>query len=174
MSISRYEIPQRNINVVTFVRLGEGSPDLRNLFNPIVILPYTISMDLGQGEYQAPRWEQLSRPVWSESEARQRYYPTLSAAEVASARCVGLDVEARKNYQHYLGGAVILSESNSAFGSYCYCMNTYVNIMGTWQVIGKYTPFGIEITTFVRLGSGYDPAKVERCVPYPSFNSWRF
>lgn len=52
-------------------------------------------------------------------------------------------------------------------------MNTYVNRIGVWQVIGTHGPSGIEINTFVRLGDGYDPASDGLCRPYPSFDSWR-
>ena len=51
-------------------------------------------------------------------------------------------------------------------------MTTYVNRMGIWQVIGSDSPNGLEVNTFVRLGDGYAPEKIEKCVPYPSFNAW--
>lgn len=174
MAISRYSLPQRQIGVVTFVRLGDGAPSLANLFEPINIHPFAISIDLGYGEYRVPRWGQGETPNWSESWAQRQFYQSQSAADAAADRCSELDHIARSNYGHYLRGAATLSASNSAFGSYCYCMNTYVNQMGIWQVIGTSTPFGVQISTFVRLGDGYDPKTVQPCVPYPAFNTWHF
>ena len=51
-------------------------------------------------------------------------------------------------------------------------MTTYVNRMGIWQVIGSDSPNGLEVNTFVRLGDGYAPEKIEKCIPYPAFNYW--
>ena len=151
MAISRYTLPQREVNVVTFVRLGEGAPSMANIFDPITINPFAISLNLGLGEYQVPQFKKDEEPRWSEQWARQQFYRT-PAAEIGATRCVELDKVARRNYYYYLDGAILLSDSNSAFGSYCYCMNTYVNRIGIWQVIGSYTPFGVQINTFVRLG----------------------
>ena len=175
MAISKYPLnANQEISVFSFMRLGEGAQQPSQFFDPIVINPFVISIDLGYGSYWAPRWRSDEKPTWSEPWARQRYYPTVAAADLAAANCQGLDLMARRNYDHYLRGAGIIGQTQSAVGSYCYCMNTYVNRIGIWQVIGTYTPFGMEISTFVRLGDGYEPNQVEKCVPYPSFNSWSF
>ena len=56
MAISKYLTPHRKINVVTFVRLGDGVQTSFHQFEPIEVRPFAISMDLGYGEYQVPRW----------------------------------------------------------------------------------------------------------------------
>lgn len=57
MAISKYLTPNRKINVVTFVRLGDGAKSSYHVFEPIQVTPFAISMDLGYGEYQVPRWD---------------------------------------------------------------------------------------------------------------------
>ena len=56
MAISKFIIPFRKIKVVTFVRLGDGVQTSFHKFEPIEVKPFAISMDLGYGEYQVPRW----------------------------------------------------------------------------------------------------------------------
>jgi len=172
MAISKYMTPGRRINVVTFVRLGDGVKTSYHVFEPIQVAPFAISMDLGYGEYQVPRWDSHEQPQWNEQWARQQFYRSPSAEEIATRRCARLDDMVRENYYYYLKDAILLSQSNSVFGNYCYCMNTYVNLMGIWQVIGSDSPTGMKVNTFVRLGDGYAPNNVKKCVPYPSFNSW--
>ena len=64
MAISKYIIPFRKIQVVTFVRLGDGVQTSYHQFEPIEVKPFAISMDLGYGEYQAPRWGKTETPHW--------------------------------------------------------------------------------------------------------------
>jgi hypothetical protein len=67
----------------------------------------------------------------------------------------------------------ILSEANADYeGKGCYCQNTYVNIQGTWLVIGGYSGGKMNIYTFVRLGDGYTPSNERKSTPYPSITSW--
>ena len=88
-------------------------------------------------------------------------------------RCVKLDKFVRKNYDNYLRNAVIIAQSNSAFNTkWCYCMTTYVNRLGLWQVIGSDGPKGLKVNTFVRLGDGYLPKKVKKIMPVPKWNYW--
>ena len=174
MAISKYLTPFRKINVVTFVRLGDGVQSSFHVFEPIEVKPFAISMDLGHGVYQVPQWGAKVQPNWNEQWARRQFYTNQVDEQSASLRCKKLDALVRKNYYYYLDNAVILSESNSVFGNYCYCMTTYVNRMGIWQVIGSDSWSGLEVNTFVRLGDGYSPEKIEKCVPYPSFNAWNF
>lgn len=173
MSVCKYETLTKGIKVISFSRLGQGYSSREYLFNPIKIEPYNIFSDLGYGQYKDPIWEQHKAPSWNEVEARKQFYKTPSAAEAAQARCVNLDIKARKDYWYYLDGAKVISSTNSVFGNYCYCQNYYVNRIGVWQVIGTHGPSGVEISTFVRLGDGYDPETQGLCKPYPSFDSWR-
>ena len=64
MAISKYIIPFKKIQVVTFVRLGDGVQTSYHQFEPIEVKPFAISMDLGYGEYQAPRWGKTETPHW--------------------------------------------------------------------------------------------------------------
>lgn len=173
MSISKYANPTRNITVVTFVRLGEGYQTIANLYEPIYLRPFTVSMNLGWGYYQVPQFRQNESYDWNESWAQNHFYKSKIAAAAAANKCAALDETARTTYRHYLRGAVILSEANADYeGKGCYCQNTYVNIQGTWLVIGSYSAGKMSIDTFVRLGDGYDPSNVQKCTPFPSITSW--
>lgn len=137
--------------------------------------PFTVSMNLGWGHYQVPQFRQNAVYDWTESWAQSQYYKTKVAAVAAANRCAALDKSARTSYSHYLKGAATLSEANADYdGKGCYCQNTYVNIQGTWLVIGSYSyrTGKIGIDTFVRLGDGYDPSNVQKCTPFPSITSW--
>lgn len=173
MSICKYEVVTTTVRVISFSRLGEGYPTYGYVSAPFRLRPFNIFSDMGEGVYQVPLWGKEETPVWTEDWARSRFYKTPSAADAASARCANLDTKARKDYWYYLDGAKVISSSNSAFGNYCYCQIYYVNRIGSWQVIGTHGPSGVEISTFVRLGDGYDPATDGLCKPYPSFDSWR-
>ena len=159
MAISKYAIPGNSISVVTFVRLGDGVKTSYHKFEPIEVRPFAISMDLGHGRYEVPHWNQPNKRYnWDESWAQHQFYSNRRDQEAASRRCIKLDAYVRKNYEYYLKDAVIISQSNSVFGNYCYCMTTYVNRMGIWQVIGSDSFYGgLEVNTFVRLGDGYAP-----------------
>ena len=83
MAISRYITPFRKISVVTFVRLGDGAPTTHNVFDPIEVKPFAISMDLGYGEYQVPRWGHNEKPQWNEEWARDHFYKTKSDEQLS-------------------------------------------------------------------------------------------
>lgn len=161
MSISKYLNPSRNITVVTFVRLGDGYQNIQNLYEPIYLRPFTVSMNLGRGHYQVPQFRRNDAYDWSESWAQNQFYRNKTAVAVAVSKCEALDITARKNYDYYLRGAVILSSANADYEDKgCYCQNTYVNLQGTWLVIGNYGSGKMNIDTFVRLGDGYEPSNV--------------
>jgi hypothetical protein len=109
MSISKYFNPSRNITVVTFVRLGDGYQSIQNLYEPIYLRPFTVSMNLGWGHYQVPQFGRNDPYDWSESWAQKHFYKNTVAITVAVSKCAALDITARKNYDYYLRGAVILS-----------------------------------------------------------------
>jgi len=130
-------------------------------------------MNLGWGNYQVPQFGINQAYTWSESWAQLQFYKNKAAIDVASSKCAALDTLARKNYYYYLNGSAILSSANADFdGKGCYCQNTYVNLQGTWLVIGNYASGTINIDTFVRLGDGYDPSNVRKCTLFPSITSW--
>lgn len=172
MSVCKYVLATKVINVISFDRIGDGYISRDNLFEPIRIRPFNIYFNLGYGVYSVPQWSKTQIPTWDSTWARQQFYKTPSAALAAQTRCARLDALARKTYWYYLDGAVILDSTDSDFGAHCYCMKYYVNRIGLWQVIGTDGPSGIEISTFVRLGDGYDPSSDGRCKPYPAFDSW--
>lgn len=174
-AIVRYGTPSRKISVVSFCRLGEGYAVKGSYsYTPFYVKPFVISMNLGFGDYHVPRWTEVEQPTWSWTWARSRFYKKVSVANFADTQCAMFDKYARKNYWYYLDGATTTSSSNSLFGKYCYCCLTYANRVGTWQVIGYYGPSGSVVSTFVRLGDGYEPKLVKMLKPYPAFTTWHF
>jgi hypothetical protein len=175
MSVSKFLDPSHQINVVTFVRLGEGIQTFADIYKPIHVNPFVVALDLGFGRYRVPQF--LSNQVfsWTESWAQSQFYTTQTAAAAGAAKCAGLDHTARTSYPQYLNGAAIISSTHADYETAgCYCVNTYVNKQGIWEVIGGFDGSGIQINTFVRLGDGYDPANVQPCNPLPSINAWLF
>ena len=173
-AITRYGTPSRKISYVSFCRLGDGFDLQHTYFEPFYVRPFTISLDLGYGVYSIPRWAKNQKPNWSWKWARGVYYKEVSVANFADAQCALFDKYTRKNYWYYLDGAVTVSAENSLFGKYCYCTHSYVNRVGLWQVIGYYGPRGSVVSTFVRLGDGYEPKVSRKVKPFPSFNTWHF
>jgi hypothetical protein len=51
LSISSYTSSTGGICINTFVRVGEGCQDDREISNAITVTPFVISVDLGQGQY---------------------------------------------------------------------------------------------------------------------------
>jgi hypothetical protein len=51
LSISSYTSSTGGICINTFVRVGEGCQDERDIPNAISVTPFVISVDLGQGQY---------------------------------------------------------------------------------------------------------------------------
>lgn len=74
MCLSKYSNPSRNITVMTFMRLGDGYQTITNLYEPIYLRPFTISMNLGWGYYQVPQFKQNDYYNWSETWAQNQYY----------------------------------------------------------------------------------------------------
>ena len=173
-AITRYGTPTKKISSVSFCRLGDGFDIQHNYYEPFYINPFTISLDLGYGTYTVPRWSDNEKPNWSWNWARGRFYTTPSTASFADSQCKLFNTFTKKNYWYYLDGAATLSSENSLFGKYCYCTSTFVNRMGLWQVIGYNGPRGVVVSTFVRLGDGYEPNMTRKVKPFPSFNTWHF
>lgn len=61
-------------------------------------------------------------------------------------------------YWYYLRGAKVLHASHTPTSQRYYCVFVYVNIVGTFFVLGNYEleTSSSSINTFVRLGNGYD------------------
>jgi len=51
LAVVSYSDLSEQIHVDTFVRLGDGFADYSNIFQPIIVQPVTIQLDLGDGEY---------------------------------------------------------------------------------------------------------------------------
>jgi hypothetical protein len=173
-AISRYGTPSKKVSVVYFCRLGAGYDLQHTYFEPFYIQPYTISLDLGYGIYWTPKWADNDQPQWNWTWARSKWYKTPVLAEEASGRCEKWDAYVRTTYWYYLKDASRASAENSVFGQQCYCTHTYVNLLGTWQVIGYEGPSGNTISTFVRLGDGCNPSGQVKLKPYPAFSTWHF
>ena len=73
-------------------------------------------------------------------------------------KCAFVNTFVNEKYWYYLKGAKVLHTSHAATTKNYYCVFAYVNIVGTFLVIGNYELESAQsgINTFVRLGNGYD------------------
>lgn len=72
-------------------------------------------------------------------------------------KCGFVDESIRAKYWYYLNKAELLHASHTATSQRYYCVMVYVNIVGTFLVIGNYELETEKsgVNTFVRLGNGY-------------------
>jgi len=56
MALSKYANPSRNITVMTFIRLGDGYQTIANIYEPIYLRPFVVSMNLAGWSYQVPQF----------------------------------------------------------------------------------------------------------------------
>ena len=73
-------------------------------------------------------------------------------------KCGFVNTFVTEKYWYYLRGAKVIHASHTPTSQRYYCVNVYVNIVGTFLVIGNYELGSAQsgINTFVRLGNGYE------------------
>jgi hypothetical protein len=156
--ISTWDRVGKKIQVNTFVRLGNGyAPGSGALYDPVKIDPLVLSLQLGEGEYIVTINEDGTITVIGDDSAGNK--PTTSDIEKdMTEKCGFVSTFVTDKYWYYLKGAKIISASHTPTSQRYYCVNVYVNIVGTFLVIGNYELKTNQsgINTFVRLGNGYE------------------
>ena len=75
--------------------------------------------------------------------------------EEIDGKCSEIDTHVREKYWYYLRGAQIIHKESILTTQRVYCLITYINIVGTFLVIGSTNSADvIQVNTFVRLGAG--------------------
>ena len=143
--------------VNTFVRLGNGySKDIQTPYSPVDIDPFIISLRLKHGEYLIEMDEDGNFRINGQlinvqgEEEGQTFTP-----EELDAKCAAIDTHVREKYWYYLRGAQIIHKETILTTQRVYCLLTYINIVGTFLVIGSTSADDVvQVNTFVRLGAG--------------------
>ena len=150
----------------TFVRLGNGKDENFNtLYEPVDIQPFVISLRLKNGENLIEINEN------GEIECREDgYCPSDPVVDennggmiITDEQCAKIDDHVREHFWYYLDRAVIIATDSIPTDQRVYGVFTYVNILGTFLVIGSCDlEDNIQVNTFVRLGAGAkDPSQIK-------------
>lgn len=156
----------------TFVRLGNGySKDVENIYSPVDIDPFVISLRLSEGELLLELTEdgqfKISGP--GVLDINKEGTATTVTQELIDAKIKCTDKYVRDTYWYYLRDAKLVNSESIATTQRIYAVLTYINIVGTFLVIGSCNSEEIvQINTFVRLGAGSTgeirPIKIEPTV----------
>ena len=154
--------------VNTFVRLGNGySEDISTPYSPVDIDPFIISLRLKHGEYLIEMDEDGNFRINGELINIEGEEQETITQEELDAKTAAIDEYVRKNYWYYLNGAKLIHSESILTTQRVYSVLTYVNIVGTFLVIGSCDANDVvQVNTFVRLGAGSsDTIKPIRIVP---------
>jgi hypothetical protein len=161
--ITTWDKADQTTQVNTFVRLGNGyGAGSEALYDPVKVDPLVLSLQLGEGEFIVTINEDGTITVIGDAnEEETDLVPELTDIEKdMEEKCGFTNTFITDRYWYYLRGAKVLHASHTPTSQRYYCVFVYVNIVGTFLVIGNYELEGASssINTFVRLGNGYDPS----------------
>lgn len=158
--ISTWNKAEQTTQVNTFVRLGNGyAAGSEALYDPVKINPLVLSLQLGEGEFIVTINEDGTITVIGDSTSGDDEKPTgFDIEKDMNEKCELVNTFNHEKYWYYLKDAKVLHASHTPTSQRYYCVFVYVNIVGTFFVIGNHELATSEssINTFVRLGNGYD------------------
>ena len=162
--ITTWDKVDQTTQVNTFVRLGNGyGAGSEALYEPVKIDPLVLSLQLGEGEFIVTINEDGTITVVGDVNSDENSNATPEKTDIEKdmeQKCGFTNTFITDKYWYYLRGAKVLHASHTPTSQRYYCVFVYVNIVGTFLVIGNYELEGASssINTFVRLGNGYDPS----------------
>lgn len=168
LAITTWKNQSKEIEVNTLVRLGNGyEKDSGALYKPVSLRGLQIKYALGQGEYLidcddsgnvAVNGKVLSNNLNDNLNSGNTKSDT---KEQLVEKCKEFATAAAKKFWYYLDQARVIYSSVARTNARDYCLITYLNIAGTFLVLGNQdqTSKAIQINTFVRLGNGFDDSQ---------------
>lgn len=160
--ITTWDKAEQTTQVNTFVRLGNGyAAGSGALYEPVKIDPLVLQLQLGEEEFQVTINDDGSISVVGGDSQEGENTNTNTGFDVEkdmNEKCGFVNTFITDKYWYYLRGASVLSASHTPTSQRYYCVFVYVNIVGTFLVIGNYEleTQASAVNTFVRLGNGYD------------------
>lgn len=161
--ITTWEKAAQTTQVNTFVRLGNGyEAGSEALYDPVKVDPLVLSLQLGEGEFIVTINEDGTITVVGEAEEHneENPLPEKNLEKDMEEKCGLTNTFITDKYWYYLRGAKVIHASHAPTSQRYYCVFVYVNIVGTFLVIGNYEleTTVSSVNTFVRLGNGHDPS----------------
>ena len=157
--ITTWEKAGQTTQVNTFVRLGNGyAAGSGALYDPVKVDPLVLSLQLGEGEFIVTINEDGTITVIGDGSQGNQQPSTTDIEKDMNEKCGFVNTFVTEKYWYYLRGAKVIHASHTPTSQRYYCVNVYVNIVGTFLVIGNYELGSAQsgINTFVRLGNGYE------------------
>lgn len=159
--ISTWEKATQTTQVNTFVRLGNGyAQGSEALYDPVKVDPLVLSLQLGEGEFIVTINEDGTITVVGDYDNdEENPLPENNLEKDMEEKCGFTNTFITEKYWYYLRGAKVIHASHAPTSQRYYCVFVYVNIVGTFLVIGNYEleTAASSVNTFVRLGNGYEP-----------------
>ena len=154
--ITTYDKDTRESEISTFVRLGNGyQKDIETPYSPVNVQPFIISLRLAHGEFLIEMDEngnfKVNGKVVNTDDDKEDEPKIIDV----DAKTKMVDEFVRERYWYYLRGAELIHVESIRTTERIYVVLTYVNIVGTFLVIGSCNADDrVQVNTFVRLGAG--------------------
>ena len=137
------------------MRLGNGyEKDIETPYSPVNVQPFIISLRLAHGEFLIEMDEDGNFKVNGDIINTEEEKEDLKVVDV-DVKTKMVDEHVRKTYWYYLLRANLIHVESIRTTERIYVVLTYVNIVGTFLVIGSCNADDVvQVNTFVRLGAG--------------------
>lgn len=174
LAITTWKNQSSTFDVNTLVRLGNGFAKNSNAnYKPVNLRLSRFRYSLGPGQYLIDindcgdiklNGKELSNDL-DENMGRHKHRDGLLVD-----KCHGFSEFTRKKFWYYLQDANVVYSSVGSSNDRNYCLITYVNVAGTFFVIGSeaHKDKSCQVNTFVRLGNGcegedeYEPVVIQK------------
>jgi hypothetical protein len=165
LAITTWKNQSSTFDVNTLVRLGNGFAKNSNVnYKPVNLQISHFRYNLGQGQYLIDvsdcgdvdlNGHQLSDNL-QDNLKKEKHFD--ESEDELIAKCKAFSEFTVKKFWYYLLDAHVAYSSVGTVSEKNYCLVTYVNIAGTFFVIGneETKSKAYEVNTFVRLGNGYE------------------
>lgn len=164
LAITTWKDQSSTFDVNTLVRLGNGYAKNSNAnYKPVNLRLSHFRYSLGAGQYLIDvsdcgdvhlNGKELSNDLEDNLGKRKHGEHEGDLVE----KCKDFSEYTRKKFWYYLADAHVVYSSSGSTADRTYCLITYVNVAGTFFVIGSDAAktHVCEVNTFVRLGNGYE------------------
>jgi hypothetical protein len=165
LAITTWQNQSSTFDVNTLVRLGNGyAPNSNANYKPVNLQISHFRYSLGAGQYLIDvsdcgdislNGKELSNNLDDNLGNHHHFNETDSQL---LAKCKEFSEFTQKKFWYYLENAHVVYSSVGSTAERDYCLITYVNVVGTFFVIGsdESKTHNCEVNTFVRLGNGYE------------------
>lgn len=169
LAITTWTKGSSSFEVNTLVRLGNGDGDKYGAnYKPVNLVPLKVRYTLGPNEYIIEITDCGDVKVNGNSLTQQT--GTLKTDELLVSECKDFSKFAVEKFWYYLRDSTVVYSSVGKTQARNYCLVTYLNVVGTFFVIGSRNDSTQEnvVNTFVRLGNGnangvnYEPVKFNK------------